>query len=79
MDERYLSEIIEARVEQILRKSKEVLDEIDAFELPGGVVLTGGAASMPGIVDLAQEIFEANVNYTYQITWAYVTQSLLCH
>ncbi|EGO9049807.1 cell division protein FtsA [Enterococcus faecalis] len=61
VDERYLSEIIEARVEQILRKSKEVLDEIDAFELPGGVVLTGGAASMSGIVDLAQEIFEANV------------------
>ena len=61
VDERYLSEIIEARVEQILRKSKEVLDELDAFELPGGVVLTGGAASMPGIVDLAQEIFEANV------------------
>ena len=61
VDERYLSEIIEARVEHILRKSKEVLDEIDAFELPGGVVLTGGAASMPGIVDLAQEIFEANV------------------
>lgn len=61
VDERYLSEIIEARVEQILRKSKEVLDEIDAFELPGGVVLTGGAASMPGIVDLAREIFEANV------------------
>lgn len=61
VDERYLSEIIEARVEQILRKSKEVLDEIDAFELPGGVVLTGGSASMPGIVDLAQEIFEANV------------------
>lgn len=61
VDERYLSEIIEARMEQILRKSKEVLDEIDAFELPGGVVLTGGAASMPGIVDLAQEIFEANV------------------
>lgn len=61
VDERYISEIIEARVEQILRKSKEVLDEIDAFELPGGVVLTGGAASMPGIVDLAQEIFEANV------------------
>ncbi|HCR3430490.1 TPA: cell division protein FtsA [Enterococcus faecalis] len=61
VDERYLSEIIEARVEQILRKSKEVLDEIDAFELPGGVVLTGGAASMLGIVDLAQEIFEANV------------------
>ena len=61
VDERYLSEIIEARVEQILRKSKEVLDEIVLFVFFFVVVLTGGAASMPGIVDLAQEIFEANV------------------
>lgn len=61
IDERYLSEIIEARMEQIFNKSKEVLDEIDALDLPGGIVLTGGAASMPGIVDLAQEIFGINV------------------
>ena len=61
IDERYLSEIIEARMEQIFNKSKEVLDEIDALDLPGGIVLTGGAASMPGIVDLAQEIFGVNV------------------
>ena len=55
-DERYLSEIIEARMEQIFTKAKDVLDEIDALDLPGGVVLTGGAASLPGVVDLAQEI-----------------------
>ena len=61
VDERYLAEIIEARMEQIFGKSKEVLDEIDALSLPGGVVLTGGAASLPGVVDLAQEIFETNV------------------
>lgn len=61
IDERYLSEIIEARMEQILRKSKEVLDNIDALDLPGGVILTGGAASLPGVVDLAQEIFGTNV------------------
>ncbi|MCC9274668.1 MAG: cell division protein FtsA, partial [Enterococcus aquimarinus] len=61
IDERYLSEIIEARMEQIFNKSKEVLEEIDALELPGGVVLTGGAASIPGIVDLAQEIFGVTV------------------
>lgn len=61
VDERYLSEIIEARMEQIFGKSKEVLDEIDALSLPGGIVLTGGAASLPGVVDLAQEIFETNV------------------
>jgi cell division protein FtsA len=61
VDERYLSEIIEARTEQIFKKSKEVLDEIDALDLPGGVILTGGSASLPGVVDLAQEIFGVNV------------------
>lgn len=61
VDERYLSEVIEARVEQIFKKSKEVLDEIDALELPGGVILTGGGASLPGVVDLAQKIFNCNV------------------
>lgn len=61
IDERYLSEIIEARLEQIFKKSKAVLTEIDALDLPGGIVLTGGAASLPGVVDLAQDIFETNV------------------
>lgn len=61
IDERYLSEIIEARMEQIFTKAKDVLDEIEALELPGGIVLTGGAASLPGIVDLAQEVFGVNV------------------
>lgn len=61
IDERYLSEIIEARMEQIFNKSKEVLNDIDALSLPGGVVLTGGAASLPGVVDLAQEVFDTNV------------------
>ena len=61
IDERYLAEIIEARMEQIFNKSKDVLNEIDAFELPGGIILTGGAASLPGVVDLAQEVFETYV------------------
>lgn len=61
IDERYLSEIIEARMEQIFLKNKGVLEEIDALDLPGGIVLTGGAASIPGIVDLAQDIFGVNV------------------
>lgn len=61
VDERYLSEIISARMEQIFSKAKDALDQIEALELPGGVVLTGGAASLPGVVDLAQEIFGVNV------------------
>lgn len=61
IDERYLSEIIEARMEQVFEKSRQVLVDIDALSLPGGVILTGGAASLPGVVELAQEIYETNV------------------
>lgn len=61
VDERYLSEVISARMEQIFNKAKEALDQIEALELPGGIVLTGGAAILPGVVDLAQEIFGVNV------------------
>lgn len=61
VNEKYLAEIIEARMEQIFTKSKEVLDSIEALELPGGVVLTGGAASLPGVVELAQEVFGTSV------------------
>lgn len=61
VDERYLSEVISARMEQIFNKAKDALDQIEALELPGGVILTGGAASLPGVVELAQEIFGVNV------------------
>lgn len=59
--ELYLSEIIEARVVQIFETIKAELDSVRARELPGGIVLTGGAASIPGMVELAKEIFEVNV------------------
>ena len=61
IDDLYLSEIIEARLTQIFETLKEKLDAIEARELPGGVVLTGGAAAIPGVVELAKEIFEVNV------------------
>ena len=61
MDERYLSEIIEARLVQIFEKVKNELDKVGARELPGGVILTGGAAALPGTVELAEDIFEIPV------------------
>lgn len=61
VNERYLSEIIEARLEQIFEKIKEQLNKIDALELPGGIILTGGSASIPGVVELAEAIFGKNV------------------
>lgn len=61
VDEQYLSEIIEARLVQIFEKIKKELDFIEARDLPGGIILTGGAAALPGVVDLAEDIFEINV------------------
>ncbi|MDR1521281.1 MAG: cell division protein FtsA [Streptococcaceae bacterium] len=61
VNERYLSEIIKARLEEILLQAKEILTSLNVFDLPGGIVITGGAASIPGIIELAQDIFNVNV------------------
>lgn len=60
--ESYISEIIEARLEQIFEVLKNKLDKIDALSLPGKVKLTGGAAAIPGIRELAEDIFEVQVD-----------------
>ena len=61
VDEHYLSEIIEARVVQTFETVKRALDQVEALNLPGGIVLTGGASSLAGIQELAQEIFGVQV------------------
>ena len=61
VDERYLSEIIEARLVQIFETIKEDLTAVDAMDLPGGFVLTGGASSLPGVLELAKKYFGQNV------------------
>lgn len=63
VDEHYLSEIIEARCVQILETLKRSLDQVEAFALPGGVVITGGAAALPRMEELAQEIFNTDVRF----------------
>ncbi|MCC5895101.1 MAG: cell division protein FtsA [Alkalibacterium sp.] len=59
--ESYIAEIIEARLSQIFDKVKNELEEIGAFDLPGGIVMTGGTAAIPGVEELAEDIFEVNV------------------
>ena len=61
VDEHYLSEIIEARVVQTFETVKRALDQVEALKLPGGIVLTGGASSLAGVQELAQEIFGVQV------------------
>jgi len=52
---KYLSEIIEARVEEIFEKIDDELKKIDrSGMLPAGVFLTGGGVKLPGLVDLAK-------------------------
>ena len=61
VSERYLSEIISARVRHILDRVKQDLERERLLDLPGGIVLVGGGAIMPGVVEVAQEIFETTV------------------
>ncbi|MEA2097744.1 MAG: cell division protein FtsA [Patescibacteria group bacterium] len=54
---RYISEIIEARVEEILIMVDKELKKIDrSGMLPAGAVITGGGAKMPGIVTMTREV-----------------------
>lgn len=61
VDEHYLAEIIEARLTQIFETLYEELNRVDGLDLPGGYVLTGGAASLPGVLDLAKRYFGGKV------------------
>ena len=56
--ESYIGEIIEARIAQFFVKIKADIDPINALQLPGGVVISGGTASIPGVTELAEEIFD---------------------
>lgn len=59
---RTLAEIIEPRIEEILTLVKNEIDKYGKKEfLAAGVVLTGGVALTPYIVDLAGEIFDLPV------------------
>lgn len=53
---RHVAEIIEARVEELFHYVDEELKAIGRSGLlPAGIVLTGGGAKLPGLVDLAKE------------------------
>jgi len=57
-----LCEIIEPRVDEMLTLARQDLERASLLErIPSGVVLTGGCSALEGIVELAEEIFEAPV------------------
>ncbi|UOQ46489.1 cell division protein FtsA [Halobacillus salinarum] len=56
-----ISDMIEARLEEIFVFAAQEIQRMGVRELPGGFVLTGGATNMPGVLELAQDVFHSNV------------------
>lgn len=53
---KYVSHIIEARIEEIFDKVEEELKKIGRDGvLPAGIVITGGGSKLPGITDMAKK------------------------
>lgn len=61
VSEKLLAQIIEARLDQIFGRLRDKLVEANALGMPGGIVMTGGVSSMPGIAELAANTFGVNV------------------
>jgi len=56
MPRHLLTEIIEPRTREILERVKQEITKTGLNDmLPGGIVLTGGASQMPGLVELVDE------------------------
>lgn len=55
---KFVAEVIEARVEEIFEKVEEELKKIErSGMLPAGIIITGGGAKLPGITEVAREVF----------------------
>lgn len=63
---KYLADIIEARVEEIFKMIDRELQHIDRSGLlPAGLVLTGGGAKLPGLVEVGKKEFRLPVAIGY--------------
>ncbi len=70
VSKKYLAEIIEARVEEIMDKVDEELKKIErSGALPAGIILTGSGAKLPKIVEVAKRKLRlpAALGYPYDI------------
>ena len=61
VSEVYLAQIISARLKHVFEQIKQDLERRHLLDLPGGIALIGGNAILPGVVELAQEVFGVRV------------------
>lgn len=55
-----IANMIEARLEEIYELINQEIRRMGFYDLRGGYVLTGGTMKMQGVLELAQDIFNAN-------------------
>lgn len=74
---KYLSEIIEARVEEIMQKIDDELRKIGrSGMLPSGVVFTGGGAKLPGITEAAKKYLRLPATLGYPLNFISATDKI---
>ncbi len=56
-----ISDMIEARMEEIFAFAEREIRKMGYHRLPGGYVLTGGTMAMPGVLELAEDIYQSNI------------------
>ncbi|WLR43618.1 cell division protein FtsA [Bacillus carboniphilus] len=60
-NQKEISNIIEARLEEIFDMVHRELKRMGVKDISGGFVLTGGSVNIPGVLELAQDVFRNNV------------------
>lgn len=74
---KYIAEIVQARVEELLEKVDEELMKINRSGLlPAGVVFTGGGAKIDGLVPVAKEVLELPASLGYPIDISSATDKI---
>ncbi len=74
---KYLSEIIEARVEEIMQKIDGELRKVQrSGMLPAGVVFTGGGAKLPGLLDAAKQYLRLPATLGYPLNFISATDKI---
>jgi len=74
---KYLSEIIEARVEEIMQKIDNEFRKVQrSGMLPSGVVFTGGGAKLPGLVEAAKKYLRLPATLGYPLNFISATDKI---
>ncbi|MFA6424237.1 MAG: cell division protein FtsA [Candidatus Magasanikbacteria bacterium] len=74
---KYLSEIIEARVEEIMQKVDTELRKVQrSGMLPAGVVFTGGGAKLSGLIEAAKKFLRLPATLGYPLNFISATDKI---